>query len=239
MNNFWQNGHERNINEDKFRGHEQYLGQHGYPHRAVVDYLKSVGLADWISKLSEDDAFDNPVEIVDGLTVSRDLLDSILEIDFMLRAGGLPCGTILDIGAGYGRLAYRITQSFESTSVYCVDAISISQRVCAKYLAYRGATRAFVGERPVHADLAINVFSWGECALDEVRGWLDVLEEMQVPRLFHIPHTLSFGSNSSERGSGNGESYRPDLESRGWKLAKQWIGPECDQHIYTLWEKQV
>lgn len=245
--NFWRDGHERNIDRERFRGHEQYLGQHGYPYRAMVEYVRKTPRADWIEVLGEDDAFGCPTEVVDGQVVSRDLLDSIVEIGFLLDVGALPLDArVLDVGAGYGRLAARLVQAVERCSVWCCDAIAVSAEVCDRYLRHRDAhpramvvapeaLEEFSSAEPF--DLAVNVHSFSECAIDEVRGWLDVLGRLGVRRLFHVPHFEEMGSNSVERGSGHGESYRPDLEARGWRLAEQWGGPACYPRIYQLWEK--
>lgn len=249
--NFWKDGHERNIDRDRFRGHEQYLGQHGYPYRAMVEHVRGTSRAGWIEELGEDGAFDCPTEVVDGMTVSRDLLDSIVEIGFLLDAGVVLSGAkwaqggrVLDIGAGYGRLAHRLVQATDDCTVWCVDAIPVSTAVCERYVQHRrisaGVTVVTVETLNLLAprfDLAVNVHSWSECAIYEVRGWLDVLDQLNVPRLFHIPHFASLGCNDPVRGSGNGESYRPDLEARGWRLTKEWGGPACYQRVYMLWER--
>ena len=245
--NFWRDGHERRIDRERFRGHEQYLGQHGYPYEAMVEHVRSTPRAGWIEALGEDGAFGCPTEVVDGATVSRDLLDSIVEIGFLLDAGVVLAGaSVLDVGAGYGRLACRLTQAVEGCSVWCVDAIAVSTEVCERYILHRKANpRAMVGSperltelfRPGFFDLALNVHSFSECSLGEVRDWLDVLGELGIRRLFHVPHFASLGCNSAERGSGNGESYRPDLEARGWRLAKEWGGPACVPRVYQLWER--
>lgn len=246
MSNFWRDGHERNIDRERFRGHEQYLGQHGYPYRAMVLHVRASLNADWIERLGEDDAFGCPTETIDGAVVSRDLLDSIVEIGFLLDAGvALEGARVLDVGAGYGRLAHRLVQ-VAGSHVWCVDAIEVSREVCARYLLHRGVTpRAMVGTperltelfRPGTFDLACNVHAWSECAIDEVRGWLDVLDALEVRQLFHVPHFASLGANDPARGSGNGESYRPDVEARGWQLIAEWDGPACYPRVYQLWRR--
>jgi putative sugar O-methyltransferase len=245
--NFWRGGHERNIDREGFRGHEQYIGQHGYPYRAMVEHVRSTPRAGWIERLGEDGAFGCPTEVVDGLTVSRDLLDSIVEIGFLQDAGvELRNARVLDIGAGYGRLAHRLVQAIGDCSVWCVDAIAVSTEVCARYIRHHDlAPRAVTIDsktltdlvNPGRTDLAVNVHSWSECSIVEVRGWLDVLGDLGVRRLFHIPHFASLGCHDPVRGSGNGESYRPDLEARGWQLVKEWGGPACSPRVYMLWER--
>ena len=67
---------------------------------------------------------------IDGMLVSRDLLDSINELTFLDDELGIAQRnmTILDIGAGYGRLAHRATTAFENLTYLCTDAIPLSSR---------------------------------------------------------------------------------------------------------------
>jgi 2-polyprenyl-3-methyl-5-hydroxy-6-metoxy-1,4-benzoquinol methylase len=65
--------------------------------------------------LEEDDDFGAEVFDFHGKVVSRDLLDSIIEINFLDRHLGFSSRravNVLDIGAGYGRLAHRMATAF-------------------------------------------------------------------------------------------------------------------------------
>ena len=90
-----------------------------------------IRLSELGDKLVEDDYFGNITFDIDGKLVSRDLLDSLVEIYFLDRHLGLasaaPGLTVLDIGAGYGRLAHRILSALPSATRYlCSDAIAES-----------------------------------------------------------------------------------------------------------------
>ncbi len=95
-----------------------------------------------LERLDEDGLFGVHTFIVDGRRVSRDLLDSALELAFLDRHLGIsrpPVQTILDIGAGYGRLAHRAVTAFPETVRYlCTDAIATSTFLCESYLGFRG-----------------------------------------------------------------------------------------------------
>jgi hypothetical protein len=76
-------------------------------HLLATYYVKSIDRYKLLDQLTEDDASDNFIFIIDGQIISRDLLDSIIEIDFLDRHLDLMSHsgvTILDV-AGYGRLA--------------------------------------------------------------------------------------------------------------------------------------
>jgi len=93
--------------------------------------------------LVEDDYFGNFVFQIGGKTISRDLLDSILEIYFLDRHLGLASAenhrTILDVGAGYGRLAHRLVSALSGAQRYlCTDAVAESTFISEYYLGFRG-----------------------------------------------------------------------------------------------------
>lgn len=239
----WPDRHASTIDVDRFRAHDQYLEQSAsYPYHELTRWARRTR-PDWLDAMTEDGAFGcTTVTSAEGKTVSRDLLDSIAELDFLERnVPGLATCRVLDIGAGYGRLAHRMTTAFRGVHVTCTDAIDVSLQCCVKYLAHRDLTRAHVthpdvlNDSGVH-DLAMNVHSWSECSLDEVRGWLDWITP-RIPRLAIIPHTPTFGTWSDDRGGGNGPSYLPELEARGWRIAAEWGGPECCARTYSLWER--
>lgn len=131
---------------------------------------------------------------------SRDLLDSTGELSFLDRHLDLlewPEARIIDIGAGYGRLAYRTSQAVPGLSDYCcVDAVPMSTFVCEYYLRYRGCTPPCrvvtlpnVPDLPVGSfDLAVNVHSFSECTTAAIEWWLGQLVRLEVPRLFLVPN---------------------------------------------------
>jgi hypothetical protein len=77
-----------------------------------------------------------------GRLVSRDLLDSVSELLFLDRTLGVASSRgagVLDIGAGYGRLAHRAASAFPARPAwYCVDAVPESTFLCEYYLNRKG-----------------------------------------------------------------------------------------------------
>ncbi len=136
-------------------------------------YLKSTDRLRLFDRLSEDQAFGvNFYEVIEGRLVTRDLLDSVAELNFLERHIAISQRTavvVLDIGAGYGRLAHRSVAALPSIERYlCTDAVATSTFICEHYLRYRGVNaraqviplheiRSALRRYPV--DLAINIHS--------------------------------------------------------------------------------
>ena len=137
MSRFWDN-HSRTIDVDAFRGRDQYLSApEDFPYEALTWWLKEHHA--FLPSLSEDGSFGAVTKDVGGETMSRDLLDSMLEIKFLEDCGiDLDTSRVLDIGAGYGRLANRLMTAFPGIFVACADPITMSRFVCRRYLTSRG-----------------------------------------------------------------------------------------------------
>lgn len=158
--------------------------------------------------------------------VSRDLLDSINEINFLDKHIGLSAignARVLDIGAGYGRLAHRMCTALDNIAAYdCVDAIPESTFLCDYYLNYRGVGNA--RSVPLHEldtlhdryDVAVNIHSFSECTQETVRWWLEQVARREIPWLLIIPNEsdrlLSIEPDSSRR------DFMADVEAAGYKL---------------------
>lgn len=221
IGNLWTTQHASTIDLERFRAHDQYLEQRpDFPYAAVVQYIRSRGLSHWLSLLGEDGAFGCVTSEVDGLMVSRDLLDSCIELDFLGKALGsdwLDARLVLDIGSGYGRFAHRYMR-LHTGCVYCVDPVPISRVVCARYLHHRGLPSELaiapeeLGALPP-VDLAVNIHSWSECTLAEVRFWLEWLRDDGVRHLMIKPH----GTLSCVDGS-----YTQLLDAFGYQRMTMW-----------------
>lgn len=158
---------------------------------------------------------------------SRDLLDAVNELSFLDRhlsiseRDGL---RILDIGAGYGRLAHRATAAFPGIADHCcVDAVAHSTFLAEWYLRFRGADRArslpltdVPGLAPGSFDLACNVHSFSECTLAAIGWWCDQLARLDVPHLFVVPNEPA-GFLSLEA-DGSRHDFLPLLERAGYRL---------------------
>jgi hypothetical protein len=245
----WSETHAATIDPERFRAHNQYLWQpDDYPYVAMVDWVYSNGLESWIHQLGEDGSFGCVTENVDGVVVSRDLLDSITEIHFLRECLGDKWlkgnREAVDIGAGYGRLVHRMSVLYPNVYLVATDKIPQSLDVCRRYLRYRGMGPSWVCE-PSHLlpgpyDLACNIHSWSECTYEEVSWWLRWLDAVRCRYVFIVPHDPGLHTwQNGEHNRYGGPSYRPLLERYGYKLVHNWGGPECNQKRYMLWERQV
>lgn len=221
-----------------FRGENPYIWHYREWPRAVylkyyifAQYVRSRDAAGLIERLGEDGAFGCWSFDYPGIgRVSRDLLDSVNEIQFLDRETGLLGAhglRVLDIGAGYGRLAHRISQAVPGLADYCcVDAIAESTFLSEYYLRHRGLARARalpLHELPqklsdVQFDIALNVHSFSECTYDAIAWWMDWLKALAVPKLLIVPNDgeqlLSTEPDGSKR------DFSPLLAAAGYHLHK-------------------
>lgn len=165
-------------------------------------------------------------------TVSRDLLDSINELGFLeehLQVSQMPKLRILDIGAGYGRLAHRSFELLPNLANYtCVDAIAESTFLSEYYLRFRGTqekTRVvpldefegLLGKESF--DIAVNIHSFSECTITAIRWWLERIVELRVPYLLIVPNDADQLLSTEARFQG--EDFRPLIEAAGYTCTAQ------------------
>src|ERR1035438_6593542 len=111
-----------------------------------------------------------------GKVVSRDLIDSVLEINFLQENFGPRKLAVLDIGAGYGRLGHRLSEVMPSADpVFCTDGVAESTFICDFYLRYRKARARAIPVDEVESlvkdggiDLATNIHSFSECTAQSI-----------------------------------------------------------------------
>lgn len=191
--------------------------------------------------------------------VTRQWVDGNIEIDFLRRVLGdeFPFLDVLDIGAGYGRLAVMLAPWVRSYT--CVDAVPVSVDVCRAYTQqYAPAVRVLdvaglreaMAQQTIRPTLAINIHSWNECALEQIVGWLDVLDVLRVPRLFTVSHGQNHGAcptgrtasgHPAERSyrawdQGVDESFKPQLGERYWLVREETLG--LSSHPHALWARR-
>lgn len=172
--------------------------------------------------------------------VTRQWLDGNIEIGFLLSAlGRLDDLDVLDIGAGYGRLAAMLGPLVRSYT--CVDAVPISSRICREYLTQYAPTvrvldiAEFVALIPyLRPSLAINIHSWNECSLRQISQWLDALDAMQVQQLFTVTH----GSDRHyyPTWEPGGPDFKPILNARWEIVTEESLGVESTPHV--LWRRR-
>ncbi|MEO8274945.1 MAG: putative sugar O-methyltransferase [Thermoanaerobaculia bacterium] len=224
---------------EQFRGDNPYvwqlrgrnLNELGY---ALTYYaVRRTDRLGLLDRLDEDGLFGVHTFTFDGKTVSRDLLDSVVELDFLdrhLDLAGAGRRTILDIGAGYGRLAHRAVRAFPATVRYlCTDAIARSTFLCEFYLDFRGIG-GIGGDGPARVvplpdleaaipagsvDLAVNVHSFSECRPAAINGWLDFLARKRVPQLMVVPNAVD---GHGRMLTNEGHDFSAIVEQHGYRL---------------------
>jgi hypothetical protein len=191
-------------------------------------YVRAADELRLLERLAEDGAFGNvTVAIEEDWVVSRDLLDSVLEINFLERHLGLasrPPLEVIDVGAGYGRLAHRLTAALENVSrVLCTDAVAESTFLCDFYLRFRGiedrAEAVALDEVESRLSraaplIATNIHSFAECPLAAITWWVDLLAANEVPYLFLVANTDELASTEPDR---RHRDFKPLLRSRGYR----------------------
>lgn len=192
-----------------FRGDNLYLWHYPEHPRAMaltlfvfMRYIESRGGGPLLERMNEDGAFGCWTTDIHGYgKVSRDLLDSMNEILFLQRQLGVldrPGLRVLDIGAGYGRLAHRMATLHSSLADYCcVDAVPESTFLSEYYLGFREVVppaRVVPLDRVEHEltpgsfDIAVNIHSFSECTLTAIQWWLALVAQLDIPHLFVVPN---------------------------------------------------
>ena len=225
------------VDLSRFRGDNAYvwqkrhmadgLRQRYYLYALDVARRDPLGL---FGRLGEDGAFGCWVQRYQRFpALSRDLLDSVNELNFLERHAGLSRlagAAVLDIGAGYGRLAHRALEALPGLRAYwCIDAVAESTFVSEVYLDYRGCgsrARVVPGDEAAaldaeRFDLAVNVHSFSEMSLAAIEGWLAVLDRLRVPRLMVVPNDAE--AFLSMEGDGTRRDFAGALAAHGYVLA--------------------
>jgi hypothetical protein len=162
--------------------------------------------------------------------VSRDLLESVIEISFLdseLHLSKRDRFSILDIGAGYGRLAHRMVKAFPGLIDYCcTDVIPECTLISEYYLRYRDClprarvvplTRLASELQRGSFDVAVNIHSFSECPLAAIDWWIKLVRELEVPYVLVVPNEstelLSLELDGTRR------PFVSLLERAGYRLA--------------------
>lgn len=200
-------------------------------------YVKSIDRLNLLARLDEDEQFGVQVfRFNDEQLMSRDLLDSIVEIYFLedtLHLSQQRDFKILDIGAGYGRFAHRMAQAFSGqVKTFCVDAIPESTFLCEIYLRFRSVEN-WTQVVPLdqieetvegqHIDLAINIHSFSECTLQTVCGWLDFCRKYEITYLMIVPNAEKYLGKKLLTTECEFEriDYLPEIEKRNYQLVNR------------------
>lgn len=223
----WNEKHLASFDVMKFRGDNVYVWQTrvfqeihffvAYLYALKVDKL---GLH---NKLTETGSFGVETFNFDGRLVSRDLIDSLIEISYLeekLQISKAKDFRILDIGAGYGRFAKRIQEGFSNIEVSCIDAIPLSTCLSRVYL----EDEIKAGKVTVHQldtldeiqegaiNLAINIHSFSEMSTSSVESWVNFLVEKKIENIFIVPNGPGLALN-------DGSDFGGIFEKAGYRIA--------------------
>lgn len=221
---------------DRFRGDNHYvyqvrLGPTVQDYYLAAYYMREHDDLKLFGKLQEDGlfgAFTLPFD--GGYLISRDLLQSINEINFIARMLGMTASSelrLLDIGAGYGRLAHRIAEAMPNAHVTCTDAVPMSTFLSEFYLDFRGVEdrTAVVPLNEVPDlrgqtfDVVTNIHSFPECPVAVTDWWLGQVDQMDAKHLMIVPNEADHFR--SAEANGTRLDFFPLFAKHGWKLANK------------------
>ena len=261
----------REVDLAGFRGDGAYLwdrrdGNLVEKYQTTAAYVESIDRLGLLDRLTEDGAFGaRTIRTDTGRIVSRDLLDSIVEIYFLDRALGLANRRgfqVLDIGAGYGRLAHRLAEAFPALgTVHCTDAVPESTFLAELYLRHRGMDhRVRVVPLPDvedllssrRIDLAVNIHSFcNECNRAAVMWWISRLARYGVRYFMLVPNAADHGGRRlvTREPDGTQPDARPVQEAHGYHLTRdepKYLDPTVQargvsptrQYLFTLRNRQ-
>lgn len=196
-------------------------------------YLRTAGLNDCLSRHYEDGLFGAYSVEYDGRKISRDIIDSVLEIFFMKKMltglhGSSPV-SVLDIGAGYGRLAHRLFEEGNFGQVICTDGIPESSFICDYYLKFRGVDSKASVCTPLNLSeqlkrsrpsVAVNIHTFSTCSWRSVKWWMEILAENLIQHLFIVPNAGEDVGKTllTTESDGQRVDYSPILSDAGYEL---------------------
>lgn len=230
----WKDGYVTSTDMKYFRGDNPYVWQlrganmNDMGYALTTYYVKSIDHHGLLGKLTEDKHFGVYSFEVDNMLVSRDLLDSIIEMYFLdkhLNISRWDQVNVLDIGSGYGRLAHRVVSGFPNVDHYlCTDAIPVSTFICEYYLRFRNVENKakaiplydienVLKNREI--DIAINVHSFSECRVQAIAWWVSLLKQCRVRHLMVVPNAVD---GEGRLLTNDGQDFSRIIEEHGYKL---------------------
>lgn len=229
----WTDEYVQSYGLQSFRGDNCYVWQTKDPNCDEINYCLSAYYAmaidelDVLRKNSEDGLFGVHTYQIASRAFSRDLLDSTIELNFLekyLKLSRRENLNILDIGAGYGRLAHRTANTLSNLSTYfCTDAVPESTFLSEYHITFRNledrVTVVPLDEieqriRERNIDLAVNIHSFSECSLEAIEWWLALLAAGKVKKLFIVPNSSDHGGERLALNSG--EDFSALVEKYGY-----------------------
>jgi hypothetical protein len=142
---------------------------------------------------------------------------------------------VLDIGAGYGRLAHRMSTALPNLATYdCIDGVATSTFLCDYYREFRDMPDSVrvvrLDEHHQLADsydVAVNIHSFSECSLEAITWWLDRIAERDIEWLLIVPNTPD--ELRSTELDGSMKPFRQDVLDRGYELVDSRSTHQSDE----------
>ena len=219
----WNRRHTKEVNLRNFRSDNAFVWQKRNYGLSQLEAAARIAIdldeSKLIDIIVEDGSYGAETYIYEGRVFSRDLVDSILELNYLFKCFPSGVGKILDIGAGYGRFSYRALEVGFTKQAVCVDAVPIGTLTSKVYLdeEIQNNKAQVIGVDELHKlknheiDLAINIHSFSEMSLSAVNLWVEFLNSIQVPWLFVVPNPPTLSLN-------NLTSFEDILKSKGFEV---------------------
>jgi len=183
-----------------FRESNAYVWQEnqGDNIKTYIEYYRSIKNIDHdqlLNKTKEDQSYGAICYEIDNTIVSRDLLDSILQIYFLKNnLENFEYMTYLEIGAGYGRLCKRFADCFPTIKYFIVDGIPESTFISKFYLGESNQNKVIDLDMLYHRtenmniDVAINIHSFPECNYNDIEWWVKFIYSRKIRYIFYAPN---------------------------------------------------
>lgn len=184
------------------------------------------------------------VKIRDG-EYTRQFIDSHLEMQFLERHLPMSRVGVLDIGAGYGRLARFLSKLYVRPVVYpliyTVDAIPVSTWLCESYCTGTNVETLTLKQfearyTTLDIDLVVNIHSWNECTYDQVARWLEYVQRTKALYLFTVTYNyykgITYHTNQPDH-----KSFRPLIEKHFTQITEEDVSIHAGCPL-TLWRRK-
>jgi putative sugar O-methyltransferase len=189
-----------------FRGENAYVWQEqlGDNKQTYIDYykiIKSIDTDNLLSKTYECGSYGCQSYDFDNIKISRDLLDSILEIYFLKSFfSNLNELSLLEIGGGYGRLCKRYLDCLPDSKYYITDAIPQSTFFSKIYLGDKKNSVINLYDiqekiKSLKIDIAVNIHSFPECNINDIEWWIQFINSNKIKYIFYVPNNPNSAPN--------------------------------------------
>ena len=211
-----------------FRGENAYvwqcqLGDNKNTYKEYYEKIKNIDVDRFLTKTKEDGSFGCITFNVEDTIISRDLLDSIIEIYFLkTHFHNLQQMSLLEIGAGYGRLCKRFMDCFPNSNYFITDAIPESTYFSKMYLGKEHEERVIElvdiknKINTLKIDIAINIHSFPECNINDIEWWVKIIHTGRIKYILYVPNHPN--SNPEYMPTNNGESILNVYKKYGYKV---------------------